>query len=72
LLVGKLTGQPSDAEQTLLRTVALLGQVSVFCNRKAHQVLDWQELDETRVRTIQAVVREHTRAIFRKVNGAVP
>jgi hypothetical protein len=44
----------------------------VFCNRKAHQVLDWRELDETRVRAIQAVVREHTRAIFRKVNGAAP
>jgi TetR/AcrR family transcriptional regulator, regulator of cefoperazone and chloramphenicol sensitivity len=72
LLVGMLTGQPPDAEQTLLRTVALIGQVSVFCNRKAHQVLDWRELDETRVRAIQAVVREHTRAIFRKVNGAAP
>jgi TetR/AcrR family transcriptional regulator, regulator of cefoperazone and chloramphenicol sensitivity len=72
LLVGMLTGQPADAAQTLLRTVALIGQVSVFCNRKAHQVLDWQELDETRVRAIQAVVREHTRAIFRKVNGAAP
>jgi len=72
LLVGLLTGQPSDAEQTLVRTVALLGQVSVFCNRKAHQVLDWQELDETRLRTIQAVVREHTLAIFRTVKSARP
>ena len=72
LLIGRLTDQPPDAEQTLLRTVAVLGQVSVFCNRKAHQVLDWQELDGDRVRAIQAVVREHTRAIFRNVKGATP
>jgi len=72
LLVGQLTGQPPDAEQTLLRTVALIGQVTVFCNRKAHQALGCKQLDEDRVRAIQAVVREHTRAIFRSVKGAPP
>jgi AcrR family transcriptional regulator len=72
MLVGQLTGQPPDAEQTVLRTVALIGQVSVFCNRKAHQVLGWNHLDETRVRVIQALVREHTRAIFRAVKGTAP
>lgn len=70
LLVGHLTGQPPDAEQTLLRTVALIGQVTVFCNRKAHQALGCRPLDEARVRAIQRVVREHTRAIFRVVRGA--
>ncbi|HEY1936196.1 MAG TPA: CerR family C-terminal domain-containing protein [Acetobacteraceae bacterium] len=70
LLIGRLTGQPPDAEQTLLRTVAMLGQVSIFCNRKAHQVLGWQELDQERVRTIQSIVREHSRAIFRNIKGA--
>ena len=70
LLVGYLTGQPPDAEETLLRTVALIGQVTVFCNRKAHQALGCRPLDEARVRAIQAVVREHTRAIFRVVKGA--
>jgi len=72
LLVGHLTGQPPDAEQTLLRTVALIGQVTVFCNRKAHQALGCRQLDEARVKAIQAVVREHTRAIFRAVKGAAP
>lgn len=71
LLVGLLTGAPPDAEQTLLRTVALIGQVTVFCNRKAHQALGCQQLDEARVSAIQAVVREHTRAIFRVVKGEV-
>lgn len=70
VLIGHLTGQPPDTEQTLLRTVAMIGQVTVFCNRKAHQVLGWQHLDDTRVRTVQALVREHTRAIFRIVKGA--
>lgn len=72
LLVGMLTGQPADAEGTRLRTVALIGQVSVFCNHKARLVLDWHELDDRRVRAIQAVVREHTQAIFGKINGAAP
>ena len=71
VLVGRLTDQPPDAEQTLLRTVALIGQVTVFCNRKAHQALGWQQLDEARIRAIQAVVREHTKAIFRVVKGAI-
>jgi AcrR family transcriptional regulator len=70
-LIGRLTGQPPDAEQTLLRTVAVIGQVTVFCNRKAHQALGWQHLDDARVRAIQALVRQHTRAIFRAVKGAV-
>jgi AcrR family transcriptional regulator len=69
ILIGQLTDQPPDAEQTLLRTVAVIGQVSVFCNRKAHQALGWQHLDDARVRAIQALVREHTRAIFRVVKG---
>jgi TetR/AcrR family transcriptional regulator, regulator of cefoperazone and chloramphenicol sensitivity len=72
VLIGRLTDQPPDAEQTLLRTVAVIGQVTVFCNRKAHQALGWQHLDEARVHAIQALVREHTRAIFRVVKGARP
>jgi TetR/AcrR family transcriptional regulator, regulator of cefoperazone and chloramphenicol sensitivity len=70
MLIGHLTGQPPDAEQTLLRTVTMIGQVSVFCNRKAHQVMGWQHMDQARVSAIQALVREHTRAIFRVVRGA--
>jgi TetR/AcrR family transcriptional regulator, regulator of cefoperazone and chloramphenicol sensitivity len=70
LLVGQLTDQAPDAEQTLLRTVALIGQVTVFCSSKAHRAMGWRELDKDRVEAIQAVVREHTRAIFRTAKGA--
>lgn len=66
-LIGRLTGQPPDAEETLLRTIALIGQVTVFCNRKVHHVLGWRQLGDARVGAIQAVVREHTRAIFHAV-----
>jgi AcrR family transcriptional regulator len=72
VLIGRLTDQPPDAEQTLLRTVAVIGQVTVFCNRKAHQALGWEYLDDERVHAIQALVRQHTRAIFRVVKGAPP
>jgi AcrR family transcriptional regulator len=70
MLVGRLTDQPPDAEATVLRTVALIGQVSVFCNRKAHQVLGWTNVDDARVRVIQKLVCEHTRAIFAAVRNA--
>ncbi len=72
VLIGRLTGQPPDTEPTLLRTVAVIGQVTVFCNRKAHQALGWNQLEGARVRTIQALVREHTRAIFRVVKRTTP
>ena len=71
VLIGHLIGRPADAEETLLRTVALIGQVSVFCHRKAQQVLGWHQVDEARTCAIQALMREHTRAIFRRVKGAV-
>jgi TetR/AcrR family transcriptional regulator, regulator of cefoperazone and chloramphenicol sensitivity len=70
-LIGQLIGEPPGAEPTLLRTVALIGQVSVFCNRKARKVLGWDELDETRTRAIQALMRAHVRAIFRAAKGSV-
>jgi AcrR family transcriptional regulator len=66
-LVGRLLGRPAEHEETLLRTVALLGQVTIFCNRKSHRVLGWTEPGEIEVRAIQAVIRAHTKAIFRHV-----
>lgn len=63
-LVGRLTGRPVEDEATLLKTIALLGQVTVFCNRKAHIALGWDDIGPARVAAIQALVREHTEAIF--------
>jgi TetR/AcrR family transcriptional regulator, regulator of cefoperazone and chloramphenicol sensitivity len=63
-LVGKLIGRPAEAEETLLKTIALIGQVTVFCNRKAQHVLGWQAPEPRQVKALQALISEHTRAIF--------
>ena len=62
--MGHLLDRPADAEETLLRTLMLLGQVTIFCNQKGLRVLGWPKIDTGRVRTIQALVCSHTRAIF--------
>ncbi|HYM01755.1 MAG TPA: CerR family C-terminal domain-containing protein [Stellaceae bacterium] len=63
-LVGRLIGRAADDERTALRTLAILGQVGIFCNRGARRGLGWGEIGADRVRDIQAIVREHTAAIF--------
>lgn len=63
-LIGTLIGRPPEAEETLLKTIALIGQVIVFCNRKAHHALGWQAADPRQVKAVQTVISEHTRAIF--------
>jgi AcrR family transcriptional regulator len=71
-LVGRLTSQSADDEATLLRTLAILGQVVIFCKQKGPQVLGWEQIDKARVKSIQTVVREHTLAIFRTIQGPEP
>jgi AcrR family transcriptional regulator len=71
-LVGRLMSQPADEEATLLRTLTILGQVVIFCNRKGPRVLAWEQIDEARVKSIQTLVREHTQAIFRTIQGPEP
>ncbi len=63
-LVGKLIDRPPEAEETLLKTIALIGQVIVFCNRKAHHALGWQAPEPRQIKAVQALISEHTRAIF--------
>ena len=58
-LVARLLGAPDD-DQVELRAMALLGQVTIFCHKGAHE----PGLTPERVHTIQRLVREHTRAIF--------
>lgn len=63
-LVGRLIGCAPQDQRTGLRTLAILGQVGVFCNRGARQGLGWTEIGRDRVHAVQATVREHTAAIF--------
>jgi len=68
-LVGRLTGRAADDKEVMARTLALLGQVTIFCNKGARKALGWSDFNPKRVSLIQRLVREHTAAIF-KAKGA--
>jgi AcrR family transcriptional regulator len=63
-LTARLLGKAIDDEETELRAMALLGQVTIFCHKGALTTVILPE----RVNIIQRLVREHTLAIF----GAIP
>jgi AcrR family transcriptional regulator len=67
-LTARLFGRASDDEESELRAMALLGQVTIFCHKGAHET----GLTPQRVQAIQAVVREHTLAIFRTLSSKAP
>jgi AcrR family transcriptional regulator len=67
-LVARLTDGTAGDEEAELRAMALLGQVTIFCHKGA----DAPGLTPERVHIIQALVREHTHAIFRAVHSKVP
>ncbi len=70
-LIGQLIGRPAEDRKTLLHTIAIIGQVSIFCSRKSQRALGYQaSCSEAAVKAIQAVVREHTTAIFRDFDDA--
>lgn len=68
-LVGRILGQPPDDEEVMLRTVAIVGQVSVFCHLGAQRALNWREFTDERVRAVQALIRQHARAILNDACG---
>lgn len=63
-LVGRLLDQPADDESVMMRTMALFGQVSVFCYVGAQRALGWEKITEERVRAIQSLIRQHAEAIL--------
>jgi len=63
-LIGRLTGRSSKDEQTRLRTVAIIGQATVFCCKPARRTLGWDEFSGGHVRAVQKIVSDHTSAIF--------
>jgi hypothetical protein len=58
-LMARLFDGKADEEEIELRTMALLGQVTIFCHKGALA----EGLTPRRVRTIQRLVREHTLAV---------
>jgi AcrR family transcriptional regulator len=70
-LVGRLLGRAPSEETTMLRTLLILGQVSVFCNEGARRALGWSDFSVERLHAIQALVREQIEAIFAGGGGSV-
>lgn len=64
-LVGRLLGQPTEDPATVLRTLALFGQVTIFCNKAVRRVQRFRNFNDDRIAMIQALVRSHTKAIMR-------
>jgi len=63
-VLARLIRRPAEDEETVLRTIALLGQVTIFCNKPTRRALGWSEFNPARVAQIRAVVRRHTEALF--------
>jgi hypothetical protein len=55
-----------------VRTLALIGQVVIFCNNQKRPLLAGAGLDAESVRLMKLVVREHTEAICRAALAANP
>lgn len=58
MIIGRLLGRPPEDEAVLLRAVAIIGQISVFCHRGAVRLLGSSD----RSCAVQAILREHTEA----------
>src|SRR5271167_2528762 len=69
MLIARLLGLAADDEQVVLRTIAMIGQVVIFCNKATRRALGWADCGEDRIAAIQRIVRRHAEAIF-SVEGA--
>ncbi|WP_421994199.1 CerR family C-terminal domain-containing protein [Reyranella sp.] len=69
-LLSRLHGKPTTDREMTMRTLALIGQVVIFCNIHKKAVLDFNDLDEESVRLMKLVVREHTEAVCRAALAA--
>jgi TetR/AcrR family transcriptional regulator, regulator of cefoperazone and chloramphenicol sensitivity len=68
-LVGRLLDRPPEDEEVRLRTLMILGQAKIFCSRSVMRGLGWMAVGDDRIRAVQAMVNEHTRAICRALKG---
>ncbi len=66
-IVGRLRGHPADDEETLIRTMTLTGQLSVFqCAPRSFLArLNWDAVDGDRLSLLKRVIREQNTALLR-------
>jgi AcrR family transcriptional regulator len=69
-LLSRLLGKPSTEPEMTVRTLALIGQVVIFCNNNKRPILAGTGLDDESVRLMRLVVHEHTEAICRAAVAA--
>ena len=71
-IVGRLLGRPADDEETLIRTMALSGQLTVFqvARRSVLTKLNWDAVDADRLALLKRIVREQTGALLRSMASA--
>lgn len=73
-IVGRLLGRPADDEETLIRTMALNGQVAVFmcAPRSLLARLKWDVVDAKRLALLKRVTGEQTAALLHALVAARP
>lgn len=69
-LLSRIHGKPETDPEMTMRTMALIGQVVIFCSNNKRAILAATGFDEGSVRLIKQIVRDHTLAICRA--AAVP
>ena len=65
-IVGRLLGRPAGDDETLIRTMALNGQLMVFqvMRRSALTTLNWDSMDAQRLARLKGIIREQTTALL--------
>jgi AcrR family transcriptional regulator len=68
-IVGRLLGLSATSDETLIRTMALNGQLTTFqvIRRSALAALNWETVDAPRLRLLQRIIREHTTVLLRSM-----
>jgi hypothetical protein len=63
-VVGRLIGQPADASETVLRTLAMLGPLMVFQRARegALRALGWPDFEAERLAAVKRVIWDQARA----------
>ena len=69
-LLSRIHDKPITDQEMTVRTLALIGQVVIFCNNNKRPILAGAGLDPESVRLMKLVVREHTEAICRAALAA--
>jgi AcrR family transcriptional regulator len=68
-IVARLIGLSANADETLIRTMALHGQLTQFqvVKRSALAALNWDTVDGPRLALLQRIIREHTTILMRSM-----